>query len=62
MKHFLKNIGVNVGVNLNKNERQIIELILNDPTLTSEKLSIKIIKQKLDKKKNKYYFNFYKMK
>ena len=43
MKHFLKN----VGVNLNKNERQIIELILNDPTLTSEKLSIKIIKQKL---------------
>lgn len=51
MKHFLKNVGVNVGVNLNKNERQIIELILNDPTLTSEKLSIKIIKQKLDKKK-----------
>ena len=47
MKHFLKNVGVNVGINLNKNERQIIELILNDPTLTSEKLSIKIIKQKL---------------
>ena len=37
---------INVGVNLNKNERQIIELILNDPTLTAEKLSIKINKTK----------------
>ena len=37
---------INVGVNLNKNERQIIELILNDPTLTAEKLSIEINKTK----------------
>ncbi len=42
----LKTVGVNVGVNLNKNERQIIELILNDPTLTAEKLSIEINKTK----------------
>lgn len=40
------NVGVNVAVNLNKNERQIIELILNDPTLTAEKLSIEINKTK----------------
>lgn len=37
---------INVGVNINKNERQIIELILNDPTLTAEKLSIEINKTK----------------
>ena len=40
------NVGVNVDVNINKNERQIIELILNDPTLTAEKISIKINKTK----------------
>ena len=40
------NVGVNVDVNLNKNERQIIELILNDPTLTAEKISIEINKTK----------------
>ena len=37
---------INVDVNINKNERQIIELILNDPTLTAEKLSIEINKTK----------------
>ena len=40
------NVGVNVDVNINKNERQIIELILNDPYLTAEKISIKINKTK----------------
>lgn len=39
-------VGVNVGVNLNKIEKQAIELILNDPTLTLEKLSIAINKTK----------------
>ena len=37
---------INVDVNINKNERQIIELILNAPTLTAEKLSIEINKTK----------------
>lgn len=43
---FFENVGVNVDVNINKNERQIIELILNDPTITAEKISIKINKAK----------------
>ena len=37
---------INVGVNLNKIEKQVIELILNNPTVTSEKLSIEINKTK----------------
>ena len=45
-----KNVGVNVGenvdVNLNSTERTIIELVLKDPTLTAEKISIKIGKTK----------------
>ena len=40
------NVGINVGINLNAMERKIIELILNDPTLTAEKLSIEINKTK----------------
>lgn len=40
------NVGVNVDVNLNKVEKQILELILNDPTLTAEKISIAIDKTK----------------
>lgn len=39
------NVGVNVGVNLNAMERKILELILNDPALTAEKLSIEINKK-----------------
>ena len=38
-----KNVGVNVGVsvdvNLNEIEKNIIGLVLNDPTLTAEKIS-----------------------
>ena len=41
---FFNYIGENVYVNLNNLERTIIELILKDPTLTSEKISIKIKK------------------
>ena len=37
---------INVGVNLNKIEKQVIELILNNPTVTSEKISIEINKTK----------------
>ena len=37
---------LNVGINLNAMERKIIELILNDSTLTAEKLSIEINKTK----------------
>ena len=37
---------INVGINLNAMERKILELILNDPTLTAEKISIKINKTK----------------
>ncbi len=42
----IENVGVNVGVNLNKVERQILELILNDPTLSAEKITIEIDKTK----------------
>lgn len=38
------NVGVNVGVNLNAMERKNLELILNDPALIAEKLSIEINK------------------
>ena len=41
---FFNYIGENVYVNLNNLERTIIELILKEPTLTSEKISIKIKK------------------
>ena len=44
------NVGVNVGVsvdeNLNEIERKIIGLVLNDPTLTTEKISCHIEKSK----------------
>ena len=44
------NVGVNVGVsvdeNLNEIERKIIGLVLNDPTLTAEKISGHIEKSK----------------
>lgn len=40
------NVGVNVGVNLNKMESKIIEFLLNNPALSAEKLSIKINKTK----------------
>ena len=43
---FFNYIGENVYVNLNNLERTIIELILKEPTLTSEKISIKIEKTK----------------
>ena len=43
MPKLLKYVGVNVGVsvdeNLNEIERKIIGLVLNDPTLTVEKIS-----------------------
>lgn len=45
---FFNYIGENVYVNLNNLERTIIELILKEPTLTSEKISIKIEKNKND--------------
>lgn len=41
-----ENVGENVDVNLNRTERTIIELVLKDPTLTAEKISIKIGKTK----------------
>ena len=41
-----ENVDENVDVNLNNLERTIIELILKDPTLTAEKISIKIEKTK----------------
>ena len=44
---FFNYIGENVYVNLNNIERTIIELILKEPTLTSEKISIKIEKTKM---------------
>ena len=43
---FFNYVGENVDVNLNNLERTIIELILKDPTLTAEKISIKIEKTK----------------
>ena len=44
---FFNYVGENVDVNLNNLERTIIELILKEPTLTSEKISIKIEKTKM---------------
>lgn len=41
-----RNVGVNVGADLNEAERKILELILNDPTLTAARLSIEIGKTK----------------
>lgn len=41
-----ENVGENVDVNLNSTERTIIELVLKDPTLTAEKISIEIGKTK----------------
>lgn len=50
MPKLLKYVGVNVGVsfdeNLNEIERKIIGLVLNDPTLTAEKISGHIEKSK----------------
>ena len=43
---FFNYVGENVDENLNNLERTIIELILKEPTLTSEKISIKIEKTK----------------
>lgn len=43
---FFNYFGENVDVNLNNFERTIIELILKEPTLTSEKIFIKIEKTK----------------
>ena len=43
---FFNYFGENVDVNLNNFDRTIIELILKEPTLTSEKISIKIEKTK----------------
>ena len=40
------NVGLNVDVNINAIERKIIESLLNDPTLTAEKISIIIGKTK----------------
>lgn len=40
------NVGLNVDVNINDTERKIIEMLINDPTLTAEKISMKIEKSK----------------
>ena len=40
------NVGQNVDVNINDTERKIIEMLINDPTLTAEKISMKIEKSK----------------
>ena len=40
------NVGQNVDVNINDMERKIIEMLINDPTLTAEKISMKIEKSK----------------
>lgn len=40
------NVGQNVDVNINDTERKIIEMLINDPTLTAEKISMKIKKSK----------------
>lgn len=45
-RHILLLIYKNVDVNLNSTERTIIELVLKDPTLTAEKISIEIGKTK----------------
>lgn len=40
------NVGQNVDVNIKDTERKIIEMLINDPTLTAEKISMKIEKSK----------------
>lgn len=40
------NVGQNVDVSINDTERKIIEMLINDPTLTAEKISMKIEKSK----------------
>lgn len=45
-KKLFKRLHKCVGVNLNEIEKKIIELILNDPTLTALKISIFIEKSK----------------
>ena len=40
------NVGQNVDVNINDTERKIIEMLINDPTLNAEKISMKIEKSK----------------
>ena len=34
-----KNVGVNVGVKINKTQRQIVELIRNNPSITIEEMA-----------------------
>ena len=46
MPKLLKYVGVSVDENLNEIERKIIGLVLNDPTLTAEKISGHIEKSK----------------
>ena len=41
-----QNVGRNVDVNINDIERKIIEMLINDPNLTAEKISMKIEKSK----------------
>ena len=41
-----QNVSRNVDVNINDIERKIIEMLINDPTLTAEKISMKIEKSK----------------
>lgn len=40
------NVGVNVDVNLIEIERKIIDLVINDPSLTAQKISAHIEKSK----------------
>ena len=39
LKYVSVNVGVSVDENLNEIEKKIIGLVLNDPTLTAEKIS-----------------------
>ena len=46
LKYVSVNVGVSVDENLNEIEKKIIGLVLNDPTLTAEKISGHIEKSK----------------
>ena len=50
LKHVIQcasiNVGANVSVNLNELEQKILEMVLDEPTLSAKKISLKIDKSK----------------
>ena len=50
LKHVIQcasiNVGANVSVNLNELEQKILEMVLDEPTLSAKKISLKINKSK----------------